>query len=820
MTTLAPSACFHCGLDARDPVTGRIGDQTRSFCCKACKLAAELIGGEGLDGFYARREGFGLKPKAAHDFPFDDPHFQESISRSEGCSMREVVLELEGLHCSACVWLIERILGKTPGVESVRVNFTARRVVIRWDPATVRLGALADTLGALGYPPSPYDPTGSDRRARTRQRAMLIRLSVAALAALGAMFVGEGLNWGGFDASEHHLRGMLSWVGLAIATPAALYVGWPFFKSAWTGLRAGALTMDATITLASLMAYLASVWATVTGRGAVYFDCLLALLFFLLVGRALEGAVRRRVLGLAERNWRLAAPSATRLKDDGEETVATSAIRTGDRLLVRPGETIPVDGRVESGTGHVDEAMLSGESLPVSKAPESPVTAGTLNLEGALVVRAERVGAETTLAQIVRWVSEADAARSPSQLLADKAATVFLPLLVLVAGLTFWLNLPLGLDHAIRNTVSVLIVTCPCALGLATPAAIAVAMARGVREGILFKGGLELERLRGVTHLILDKTGTVTAGRMRVTRVEGEGLELAASLEALSEHPMARAVTAHAQEQGLAPLPVEGFKAIPGCGVEGTVAGHQVRIGKPGWLDSMELDFIPPPPTPSRSRASVPFAASAHPAQVHQGAGSPGPETDSRILIARDGRVVGSVSIADTLRPDAAETLGALKARGIEGMLLSGDRRHVVEAIAGKLGLARFFSDVLPDGKRAVIQSERGHGRVVAMVGDGVNDAPALASADVGIAMGQGAAIAASAAGVVLLGDRLGQLLDALRLSEATVATIRANFALSALYNVVAVPVAAMGWVSPQWAAVLMPASSLLVLFNSLRLSR
>lgn len=801
------TTCFHCGLAAPQPLTAEVAGEARAFCCNGCRIAAELIGGEGLDGFYARREGFGLKPKEGHDFPFDDPNFLESISTARG-SLREVALALEGLHCSACVWLIERIVGRTQGVSSVSVNFTAQRAVIAWDPAVVGLDAIAGLLGSLGYPCAPYDPTGSDRKARARQQTMLIRLAVAALAALGAMFVGEGLNWGGFDASEHHLRHMLSWVGLAISTPAALYVGWPFFKGAWTGLRAGALTMDATITLASLMAYLASVWATVTGRGAVYFDCLLALLFFLLLGRALEGAVRRRVLGLAERNWRLSSPSATRLGEDSEEeTVATSAIRAGDRLLVRPGETVPVDGKVASGSGHVDESMLSGESVPVAKRQGSAVTGGTLNLEGALVVTAERVGAETTLSQIVRWVSEADAARAPSQLLADKIAMVFLPLLVLVAGLTFWLNWPLGLDVAVRNTVSVLIVTCPCALGLATPAAIAVAMARGAREGILFKGGMELERLRSVTHLVLDKTGTVTTGRMRVTRVEGlngaqasEALALAASLEGLSEHPMARAVVAHAQEQGVTAAAVEDFAAIPGHGVVGTVDGRWVRVGKLGWLDDKDGLDHPPCVPPSR--------------------GEMGNVSGSVVHVERDGMLVGWIAIADTVRTDAGETLDALRSRGIEGMILSGDRAPVVEAIAGRLGLRRYFADVLPDGKRTVVQAEQRPGRVVAMVGDGVNDAPALASADVGIAMGQGAAIAASAAGVVLLGDRFAQLLDAFRLSEATVRTIRVNFLLSAIYNAVAVPVAALGLVSPQWAAVLMPASSLLVLFNSLRLSR
>ncbi|HEY9854254.1 MAG TPA: heavy metal translocating P-type ATPase [Stenomitos sp.] len=796
MTASGPT-CYQCGLAAPLPITAVIAGEERAFCCQGCRLACELVGASGLEAFYARRDGFGAKPVAKSDFPFQDPDFQASLSTPVPGG-RAITLELEGLHCAACVWLIERILGRTAGVSEARVNLTSRRVSFQWNPEVVDLSEVVSLLGSLGYQASPYDPSGNDCRALERNRALLMRVSVAGLAALGAWFLGDPLNLGGFDASERHLQTFLSWTLLAISTPTALYVGWPFFKGAWTGLKARMLTMDATITLASAVAYMASVWAIVTGHGAVYFDCLLVLLFALLVGRSIEGAARRRVFSQAERHWRLEAPSATRLTEDGEQVVAIAAIRQGDLILVRPGERIPVDGVLEAGTGHVDESMLTGESVPVAKLVGSPLTAGTLSLEGALHVRAQRVGSETTLSQIVRWVTEADAARAPSQRLADRISAWFLPALLCVAALTFGLNLGHGLAAAVNRTISVLIVTCPCALGLATPAAIAVAMARGARDGMLFKGGTELEELGKLTHLVVDKTGTVTTGQMQVKRVSAaHGYEpaavlgLAASLERLSEHPLARAIAAHGHAQNLAFEAVDGFEARPGHGVTGHIGGRRVTIGSVAWCAGEPPSDLPQP----GADATTVYVAAAE-------------------------RIIGAIEVSDQLRPDAAPTLSELKQQGVETTLLSGDRQAIAATVGSKLGIPHVLAGVLPEGKRAHVLGMKAPGRVVAMVGDGVNDAPALAAADIGIAMGQGAAISASAAGVVLLGDRFGQLLDAVGLSRRTVRIIRENFMLSALYNAVVVPFAAMGLVAPQWAAILMPLSSLLVLGNALRLAR
>ncbi len=792
--TVQAASCYQCGLAAPRPVTALVAGAERAFCCQGCRLACELIGANGLEAFYARREGFGARPAEKSDFPFHDPDFQASLSTPTAAG-RAITLELEGLHCAACVWLIERILGRTAGVFEARVNLTSRRVSLQWNPEVVDLSEVVNLLGSLGYQASPYDPSGNDRKAVERNRSLLLRMSVAGLAALGAWFLGDPLNVGGFDESEGHLQTLLSWTLLAVSTPTALYVGWPFFKGAWTGLKARMLTMDATITLASLVAYTASAVAVMTGRGAVYFDCLLVLLFALLVGRSVEGAARRKVFSQAERHWRLEAPSATRLSEDGEEVVATASIRRGDRLLVRPGERIPVDGVLETGAGHVDESMLTGESAPVAKAPGSALTAGTLNLEGALRMRAERVGDETTLSQIVRWVTEADAARAPSQRLADRISTWFLPVLLLVAAATFLLNLGAGLEAAINRTVSVLIVTCPCALGLATPAAIAVAMARGAKDGILFKGGTELEELGKLTHLVVDKTGTVTTGKMRVERVSAARgheparvLSLAASLESLSEHPLARAIAAHGQERNLVVHAVDGFRAQAGHGVTGHIDGRRVAIGSIAWC------------------------AGEAPAELPE----PGAEATT-VYVAETDRIIGAIEVSDQLRPDAAETLARL---GVATTLLSGDRAAIATAVADKLGIGEVRAGVLPEGKREHVLAMKAPGRVVAMVGDGVNDAPALAAADIGIAMGQGAAISASAAGVVLLGDRFAQLAEAVGLSQRTVRVIRENFMLSALYNALVVPFAAMGLVPPTWAAVLMPLSSLLVLGNALRLAR
>lgn len=790
-------ACYQCGLPAPSPILGLVAGQDRAFCCQGCRLACELVGANGLESFYARREGFGARPVGKSVFPFDDPEFQASLSTAVG-PMRAITLELEGLHCAACVWLIERILARTTGVAEARVNLTARRVAFQWDPQVIGLGEVVGLLGSLGYQASPYDPSGNDRRALERNRGLLMRLSVAGLAATGAWFLGDPLNLGGFDETEGHLQTLLAWTLLFVSTPTALYVGWPFFKGAVTGLKARMLTMDATITLACLVAYLASLRAVVTGRGAVYFDCLLILLFALLVGRSVEAAARRRVFSQAERHWRLEAPSATRLEPDGEHVVATASIRRGDRLLVRPGERIPVDGVLEGGTGHVDESMLTGESAPVAKDPGSPLTAGTLNLEGALTLRAQRVGDETTLSQIVRWVTEADAARAPSQRLADRISAWFLPVLVLLAGATFFLNLGTGLEEAVNRTVSVLIVTCPCALGLATPAAIAVAMARGAKDGLLFKGGTELEELGKLTHLVVDKTGTLTTGKMHVQRVSAAKgyapamvLGLAASLESLSEHPLARAIAAHGQERKLELQAVDGFRAEAGHGVTGRINGRRVAIGSVAWCAREAPLDLP----------------------------APGAEATT-VYVADDTAIVGAIEVSDQLRPDAAPTLAALAMEGVETTLLSGDREAVARKVARELGIAQFRAEVLPDGKRAHVLGMKAPGRRVAMVGDGVNDAPALAAADIGIALGQGAAISASAAGVVLLGDRFGQLADAIRLSRRTVGIIRENLGLSALYNALVVPFAAMGMVAPEWAAILMPLSSLLVLGNALRLAR
>lgn len=795
MSASAPS-CFQCGLPAPDPIHAVMTGEDRAFCCHGCRSVAELIGGSGLESYYERREGFGRRPRAT-EYPFEDPGFVEGISRAAG-AYREATLELEGLHCAACVWLIERLLGRQPGVIAAHVNLTARRLALTWDPALNDLARLAALLASLGYSALPYDPSGQDQKARQRLRDLLLRVGIAGLGAAGAMYLGDPLNRGGFAPHEQPVRLMLTWGEFLITTPAALVAGWPFFRGAWTGLRAGMLTMDATITLAALVAFAASAWAALTGRGAVYFDCVMMLLFALLVGRTLEAMARRKVFTQAERHWRLEAPHARLVEGDIERRVATSSIRAGDRLRVLPGEKIPVDGRILVGESSLDESLLTGEASPVRRGPGERLTAGTMAVDGSLLLVAERVGEATTLAQIVRWVHEADASRAPSQRLADRAASFFLPGLILASALTFLFNRHLGFDPALQRSIAVLIVTCPCALGLATPAAIAVAMARGARDGLLFKGGDELEALGQLTHLACDKTGTLTCGRMRVAHchlIPGadahEVLGQALALESLSEHPLAQAIALHAREQIAPILRAEGFRAVAGLGVSGTVEGRAIALGCPAFLQTR----IPP---------ELPL---------------PAPEATAAYL-ACEGRIVALFEILDSLRPDAIATLAELRAQGVQLSLISGDRAERVQQLAGELGLSQATSGMRPETKREAIRALAGPGRTVAMLGDGLNDAPALAAARVGIAMGHGPALAASAAGLVLLGDRLGQLLEAIALSRRTRRLIRSNFALSGLYNLAVIPLAAVGAIPPQWAAWLMPLSSLLVLGNSLRLMR
>jgi Cu+-exporting ATPase len=640
------------------------------------------------------------------------------------------------------------------------------------------------------------------------------------------------LEMGGhvFPALHHVVPLSLStWLQLILATPVVLWAGWPFFVRGWASLRTRNLNMFTLIAMGTGVAWLYSVAATLApaafpeafraadGTVAVYFEAAAVITVLVLLGQVLELRARERTGGAIKALLNLAPRTARRLQADGQdEEVAIEEIAVGDRLRVRPSEKVPVDGVVEDGRSSLDESMVTGESMPVGKVAGDAVIGGTLNQSGALVIRAEKVGRDTMLARIVQMVAEAQRSRAPIQRLADQVAGWFVPAVLLVAALAFaawaiWGPEP-RLAHGLVVAVAVLIIACPCALGLATPMSIMVGIGRGAGFGVLIRNAEALERMEKIDTLVVDKTGTLTLGRPSVTRIlaadgydEGELLRLAAAVERASEHPLALAVVAAARERGIALPEVADFDSPTGKGAVGLVEGRRITLGNASFLKERGLD----------------------PAALEPEADALRRDGATAIFMGVDGQAAGVLAIADPVKETTAEAIAALRKDGISVVMLTGDNRTTAEAVARTLGITDVEADVLPDRKSAVVARLRGEGRVVAMAGDGVNDAPALAAADVGIAMGQGTDVAIESAGVTLLRGDLNGIVRARRLSAATMSNIRQNLFFAFVYNAAGVPVAAgllypfFGiLLSPIIAAAAMALSSVSVVGNALRLNR
>ncbi|MCL4502307.1 MAG: heavy metal translocating P-type ATPase [Deltaproteobacteria bacterium] len=733
----------------------------------------------------------------------------------------EITLTLGGLHCAACVARVERALTNAPGVELALVNLATRQAKVRYNPQATDLTALTKMIQEAGYeveaaakeqrPPRP--PEAEVRQFRNRFLLALI-LSLPVWACM-------------IPPVEHNLglgHRTMNLILLVFSTPVMFYSGASFFTGAWSAARHRAANMDTLVALGTSAAYFYSAWVTffpetVAAAGqapATYYDTALMIITFILLGRWLEARTRGRASEAIRRLFALSPPTA-RLKRDAEEVeIPLADVRMGDLVLVRPGEKIPVDGVVVEGSSAVDESMLTGESLPVAKEPGMEVWGATLNQRGFLAFKATRVGEQMVLSQIIRLVEEAQTSKAPIERLVDKVAGIFVPVVMGLAALTFLLWLSFGpapaFSRAIISMVAVLIIACPCAMGLATPTAVMVGAGRGAELGILLRGGEPLERAYRLTTVVFDKTGTLTRGTPQLTDLHAwEGwsadqiLVLAAALEAKSEHPLAEAVTHAAAVRHLILPKVEEFQALPGLGVEARVDGQEVLLGNLAFL----------------AQKQVPTASLTAPQQEHAREGK------TAIFMAVDGKPVGLIAAADTLKPGAAQAVKALQDMGLKILLLSGDHRLTAEAMARSVGISEVLAEVLPGDKALKVMELQGQGEVVAMVGDGINDAPALAAADVGIALGTGAGVAVEAADLTLIRDNLALIPQAIHLSRQMMRIIRQNLFWAFCYNLVALPVAAglfyplWGWtLNPALAAAAMAMSSVSVVTNSLRLRR
>ncbi|MEA3640298.1 MAG: heavy metal translocating P-type ATPase [Lamprobacter sp.] len=873
---LTGDRCFHCGLPlaGTEALTASVAGGERGFCCIGCKSVCEAIYAAGLDGFYRRTpqgEVLGPPPEPPKQLALYDLDAVQSAYLDTSADLREINLHVEGIHCAACVWLIETGLSKMPGVEEARVNLTGRRLRLKWDNSRQRLSSLLGRLGEIGYAAVPFDPETAEGALKRGNRALLFRMAFAAFAAMNLMWVSIALYAG---ADEGEFRGLFHWIGFAIATPTLIYSGWPFYRGAWLGLRQGALTMDLPIAIGASITYLYSLYVTVGGQGHVYWDTVVNFLFVILVGRFLEAMSKRQAMASTQRLLDLQPKIATVLRDGEEVVVPIRAVSRGDILLVRPGETIPADGVVSEGRSEVNEAMLTGESEPVKRGIGDAVAAGTLNGAGVLEVRVSGLLRDTALGRIIRLVEDAQSSKAPIQSLADRIVPWFVALTIGLALTTFSLWIGRDLETALMAATSVLIITCPCAFGLATPMAIAVASGLGARHGILIKQGAVLETLSAIDHFVFDKTGTLTEGRPEVIQVQTlvadpvgpcaqarssepdapaalakpsdrgavvepagldelgksaecdeldalgeqaeleagwqrwsavvafahaqpELLRLVAALERVSEHPLARAVVRLAKGAGigLGTAEVRGVQVEPGAGISGNVDGRRLVIGTGEWLRENGIDCQAPAAT---ENPAAPLGTTLH--------------------CAIDGVERLRLLAADRLRADAVEVVQRLQADGIRVTLLTGDREAVARRIAAQLGTIEVIADVRPEDKDRVIADLQRRGERVAMVGDGINDAPALVRADVGIAVGSGTDVSIASADIVLMSAELMRVRDAAALSRRTLRTIRQNIGLSILYNLIMVPLAMAALITPLVAAISMPLSSLAVIGNSARL--
>lgn len=804
--------CYHCGLPipAGVDLPVDVDGARHQMCCTGCQAVAESIVSSGLIDYYRRRDAM---PEQARDaMPdelkdlglFDHPDFQQGFVKPVGEHEREAALILEGITCAACIWLNEQHVAHQPGVTAIDINYATRRARVRWDERRIKLSDILAAIQAIGYRAYPYDAARSEQISQRERRSALWRLFVAGFGMMQVMMYAFPAYIAEDGDITADIESLMRWASLILTAPVVLYSAAPFFSHAWRDVRLRRLGMDVPVALGIGAAFVASCWATFIGHGEVYFDSVTMFVFFLLCGRYVEMLARQKAVRGVEELGKALPAFAERLAawpgPDGEK-VPVSQLLTGDVIRVKPGEALPADGVVVEGESNANEALLTGESRPVPKRPGSAVTGGSVNIGSPLCVRVTRTGEHTRLAAIRQLMERASAEKPRVVQQADRFAAYFIVALLVLAAVTaawwYWHD-P---DRALWVFVSVLVVSCPCALSLATPVALTVATDALARMGVLVTRGHAIEALARADHFVFDKTGTLTYGEMRVEQVrllgaiaEARARQLAAGLEQGSEHAIAAALRLGG---GNAPLPAfAGLTATTGQGVAGVLDGTPYRIGRPAFV--AELVGTPVPDVlldDERSGRTV-------------------------IALASSAGWLAGFALSDGLREDCPAAFESLRGKGIELSIFSGDTPSTVEALAGRLGVQHALGGMTPEGKHAALIALQKGDAVIAMVGDGVNDAPVLAQAQVSVAMGGGTDLARNQADIVLLSGRLGSLAEGVTLSRRALTIIRQNLWWSFAYNFTAVPLAMSGFVTPWMAGIGMSASSLLVVLNALRLQR
>lgn len=803
--------CFHCGLpvpaDTHFPI--RYRSQTPPACCAGCQAVAQTIIDSGLDDYYAHRTAD--SPQAA-PLPeellaqmrlYDAPELQASFVQISPDNQHEAALILEGITCAACIWLNEQHIKRLPGVHSVEINYTTHRARVSWDASRIQLSTILEAIAAIGYRAHPYDAERQEKLAQAQRKTALSRLWVAGLSMMQVMMYAVPVYLAPDGEIDAQWLWLLHWASFLLTLPVVVYSAVPFYQGTWRDLKARRVGMDAPVTIGILTAFIASLWALLNKiEHGVYFDSVSMFVFLLLGGRYLEGLARQRAGAAAESLVKLVPAFCHRLNDwpqsrqPTEATVASLAV--GDVVLVKPGETCPADGTVCEGSSAVNESLLTGESQPLPKQVGHALIAGSINLTHPLLVEVTHTGQHTKLSSIVRLLDKALADKPRLARLADRFAGWFVAVLLLAAAASFIAWQWIDPARAIWIMVAVLVVSCPCALSLATPAALTAATGNLAGKGLLLTRGHALETLAKVTDVVFDKTGTLTYGSLRHlatlplnAQSEAEGLALAAALESSASHPIAQALLA------ASPAPhghAEAVHATAGAGVEGTVNGRRYRLGTPRFVAE--------------------WAGAVPAALVDWQAGA------TVVALGDETGWMAAFALGDTVREEASALMAQLHRLSLTAHVLSGDNAASAQRVAASLGITRVAADCLPEDKLTYVAQLQAQGRRVLMVGDGVNDAPVLARADVSVAMGGGTDVARMSGDMVLVNDHVALLATAVRLARATLAIIRQNLVWAVAYNLVALPLAMGGWLTPWLASLGMASSSLLVVMNALRLTR
>ena len=804
------TSCFHCGLPCPDATSYsvKIIDEDRAMCCPGCQAVAQAIVDNSLEDYYKYRTeqsitADNLIPEELEQLQlYDNSKLQDQFVTSSNShpEIKNVSLILEGIVCAACVWLNEKHVNSLAGVKSFSINYSTQRARISWDDSQIKLSEILKSISSIGYRAHPFDPGRHETVQKNERQRALIRLSVSGLGAMQVMMLAIALYAGDYSGIDSDMKLFFRWVSALIATPVVFYSAQTFFIGAWRDLKRKHLGMDVPVALAIGGAYLASIWATLTNSGQVYFDSVTMFTFFLLLGRFLELRARQRSSEVADALVKLLPVMAARMGSNGIEQVLVNELNLDDHIRVKPGETIPADGIIIEGQSSIDESLVTGESYPLKRIENESVIGGTVNIESPIIIKITKIGEETVLAGIQRLLDRAQTEKPHIALLADKVASIFVGVILIVATVVGFIWWQIDSERAFWIVLSMLVVTCPCALSLATPAAMTAATGALTRLGMLVTHAHALETLAKVDTFVFDKTGTLTQGvlALKETLVIGSMSEtqckkIATSIEQASEHPVAKAF----QFLNSDLLETKKIKAQVGEGVEAVIDNVRYRIGKRHWVSDI---------------VGMPLQEKIDNTNSNQ--------IQSQIYLANEKEWLAVFTLEDNIRDDAKLMIDDLGKLDINTILLSGDQNSVVANAASVLEIKTMYSEQSPDDKLLVLKDLQQRGHIVAMVGDGVNDAPVLAAAQVSIAMGSGTQLAQASSDMVLLSENLNHLQESIVHARKTIKVVKQNLSWAVIYNLTALPLAALGFIAPWLAAIGMSASSLFVVLNALRLMK